>query len=225
MIKAAIFDLDGVLLDSMGIWRDLGARYLRSRDREPEPGLNELLYTMSMEQGAEYLRDHYELTESTEDVMNGLKKMLEDFYYYEVSAKPGTLEMLSLLASSGIRMVLATSSPRLHVEHALKRLGLLHFFERIFTTGEVGVSKHEPKIYLLAAEHLQAKPEETAVLEDTFYALMTAKNAGFYTVGVYDVHSLSSQAEIRAEACEYVGEGGWNEYIAAKMQAKSCEAE
>ena len=52
MIRGTIFDLDGVLLDSMGIWEDLGARYLRRLHITPEPGLNEILFTMSMEQGA-----------------------------------------------------------------------------------------------------------------------------------------------------------------------------
>ena len=72
MTKGAIFDLDGVLLDSMGIWNDLGARYLRSLGVTPEEGLNEILFSMSMEQGAEYLHTHYvkrgkynELTEET----------------------------------------------------------------------------------------------------------------------------------------------------------------
>ena len=72
MIRAAIFDLDGVVLDSMSIWRDLGARYLLHRGLTPEPGLGELLFSMSMEQGAEYLHTHYvkrgkynELTEET----------------------------------------------------------------------------------------------------------------------------------------------------------------
>lgn len=51
MTKAAVFDLDGVLLDSMGIWNDLGARYLRSLGVTPEEGLNEILFSMSMEQG------------------------------------------------------------------------------------------------------------------------------------------------------------------------------
>lgn len=61
MTKAAVFDLDGVLLDSMGIWNDLGARYLRSLGVTPEEGLNEILFSMSMEQGAEYLHTHYAL--------------------------------------------------------------------------------------------------------------------------------------------------------------------
>ena len=161
MTKGAIFDLDGVLLDSMGIWNDLGARYLRSRGLMPEPGLNEILFSMSMEQGAEYLHTHYPLAQSAG-----------------------------------------------HVTHALQRLGLLGYFAQIFTTGEIGVSKHEPTIYLLAAQALGSAPGETIVFEDSLYALKTAKAAGFYTVGVYDADGESDQAGLKAAADLYVKELG-----------------
>ena len=87
MTKAAVFDLDGVLLDSMGIWNDLGARYLRSLGVTPEEGLNEILFSMSMEQGAEYLHTHYALPQSAAEVGAGIANMLRDFYFYEVPAK------------------------------------------------------------------------------------------------------------------------------------------
>ena len=89
MTKAAVFDLDGVLLDSMGIWNDLGARYLRSLGVTPEEGLNEILFSMSMEQGAEYLHTHYALPQSAAEVGAGIADMLRDFYFYEVPAKDG----------------------------------------------------------------------------------------------------------------------------------------
>ena len=188
MTKGAIFDLDGVLLDSMGIWNDLGARYLRSRGLMPEQGLNEILFSMSMEQGAEYLHTHYPLA--------------------QFPAKPGAAALLAALAAKGIPMAAATSSPRGHMTHALQRLGLLGYFAQIFTTGEVGVSKHEPTIYLLAAQALGSAPGETTVFEDSLYALKTAKAAGFYTVGVYDADGESDQAGLKAAADLYVKELG-----------------
>lgn len=204
MTKAAIFDLDGVLLDSMGIWNDLGARYLRSLGVTPEDGLNEILFSMSMEQGAEYLHTHYALPQSAAEVGAGIKGLLRDFYFYEVSAKPGAAELLAGLAARGIPMAAATSSPREHVTRALGRLGLLGYFTQIFTTTEVGVSKHEPKIYLLAAQTLNAAPTETLVFEDSLYALKTAKAAGFYTVGVYDADGERDQAGLQRDADLYV---------------------
>ena len=97
MTKAAVFDLDGVLLDSMGIWNDLGARYLRSLGVTPEEGLNEILFSMSMEQGAEYLHTHYALPQSAAEVGAGIADMLRDFYFYEVTAKDGAAALLARL--------------------------------------------------------------------------------------------------------------------------------
>ena len=104
MIRGAIFDLDGVLLDSMGIWKDLGARYLRSLHIQPEPGLNEILFAMSMEQGAAYLKEHYPLPQSEAEIGEGIARMLEDYYFYEVPAKPGAAALLNFLAERGIQV-------------------------------------------------------------------------------------------------------------------------
>ena len=80
----------------------------------------------------------------------------------------------------------------------------LGYFTRLFTTAEVGVSKHEPTIYLLAAEALHAAPAETLVFEDSLYALKTAKAAGFYTIGVYDADGETDQAGLQMAADLYV---------------------
>ena len=105
MTKAAVFDLDGVLLDSMGIWNDLGARYLRSQGVTPEEGLNEILFSMSMEQGAEYLHTHYALPQSAAEVGAGIADMLRDFYFYEVPAKDGAAALLAALTARGVKLV------------------------------------------------------------------------------------------------------------------------
>ena len=204
MIRAAIFDLDGVLLDSLSIWEDLGARYLRAKDITPEEGLGKTLFPMSMEQGTRYMKDRYALPESPEGILEGLKTLLEHFYFEEVPAKPGAEELLSCLKARGIPLAAATSSPRPHVTAALDRLGLLGYFQKVFTTGELGTSKHRPDIYLLAAKALGAKPEETLVLEDSLYALQTAKAAGFRTVGVFDPIGEPDQETLEQEAGQYV---------------------
>ena len=188
MTKAAVFDLDGVLLDSMGIWNDLGARYLRSLGVTPEEGLNEILFSMSMEQGAEYLHTHYALPQSAAEVGAGIADMLRDFYFYEVPAKDGAAALLAALTARGVKLAAATSSPREHVTRALERLGLLGDFTRLFTTAEVGV----------------AAPAETLVFEDSLYALKTAKAAGFYTIGVYDADGETDQAGLQKAADLYV---------------------
>ena len=131
MIRGAIFDLDGVLLDSMGIWEDLGARYLRAQGITPEPGLNAILFAMSMEQGAAYLKAHYPLPQSEAEIGDGIARMVADYYFYEVPAKPGAAALLAFLAERNIPMAAATSSPRTHVTQALRRLGLLPYLKGI----------------------------------------------------------------------------------------------
>jgi len=205
-IKGVIFDLDGVLLDSMSIWTDLGARYLESIGAEPEEGLAEVLFSMSMEQGAEYMSEHYDLAESPDEVMDGLRHMLENFYFYEVKAKAGARELLKRFAEAGIRMTAATSSPREHVERALERNGLLSFISKIFTSEEVRSSKHSPEIYDAASSFMGTTPQETLVFEDSLYALKTASEAGYVTVGVFDADGEKDQKGVRETSDIYIKE-------------------
>lgn len=203
-IRGAIFDLDGVLLDSMAVWNDLGVRYLQKRGIEPEIGLSQILFSMSMEQGADYLKTQYQLPDTPQEILAGIEQMLQDFYFYEVQAKEGAKELLQFLQEKNVKMIAATSSPREHVTKALQRNGLYSYLQQIYTTGEVGVSKHEPRIYQLAAESLGTKPEETLVFEDSLYALKTAKNAGFRAIGVYDADGETDQDGVRQTGEIYI---------------------
>lgn len=206
MINGVIFDIDGVLLDSLGIWDDLGARYLKSIGVQPEEGLNEILFSMSMEQGSTYLNEHYNLQKTYAEVSAGISQMLEDFYFDEVLPKTGAKELLEFFKAKGIKMTAATSSPRIHVEKALERNGMLGFIDKLFTNTEVGASKHEPKIYNEAAAYMGTKPEATLVFEDSLYALKTAKNAGFVTAGVYDIKGETDQEGVKNTGDFYIKE-------------------
>lgn len=204
MIKGAIFDVDGTLLDSMRIWTDAGSRYIESLHLVPEENLGEILFRMSLEEGGSYLKEEYRLEQTEREIIDGVLKIVQDFYFFQVQAKPQMPELLENLEKQHIPMVIATSSDRNCVEKALARVGLLHYFSRIFTCTEVGAGKKEPAIYLRAAEHLGTKPEETLVYEDAVHALLTAKHAGFRTVGVYDRCSEADWDVIRDEADECI---------------------
>ena len=213
MIRGAIFDLDGVVLDSMGVWRDLGARYLARLGAAPEEGLADKLFSMSMEQGAAYLKERYNLAGSVAEIVGGIGRMVEDFYFHEVRAKPGVGRLMEAFVQAGVQMAAATSSPREHVRRALERNGLLGYFSAIYTTGEVGKSKHSPDIFDLAAREMGLAPGEVLVFEDSLYALRTAKAAGYRTVGVFDAAGEAAQDELRRTADAYVGEGGYAEFL------------
>lgn len=206
MIKGAIFDVDGTLLDSMEIWEDAGARYLKRIGKEPEDGLSEILYPMTMAEGARYVKKHYRLASSPDEIMQGVLDTVRDFYFYEAPLKKGVKEFLDGMAKKGIPMTAATASNKAHIETAFKRLGIDGYFGSIFTCEEVGAGKRYPLIYERAAKYLRAKPEEVLVFEDALYALKTAENAGFRTVGVYDRFSAGDTEEIKRQAHIFVQE-------------------
>lgn len=197
MIKGAIFDVDGTLLDSMAIWEDAGVRYLEKMGLEPEKGLSGILHPMSVEEGAAYLKEHYGLRQNTEQIVSDVLEVVRDFYENEALPKPGAKEFLKKLSEQGLPMAAATSSDRMHIEVAFKRLGIRSYFRRIFTCSEVGAGKNKPDIYQRAAEELGTKPEETYVFEDMLHAIRTAADAGFRTVGVYDRFSEEDQEELK----------------------------
>lgn len=203
MIKGAIFDVDGTLLDSMEIWEEAGIRYLKKQKIEPEPGLSRLLFPMTVEEAACYMQETCHLSQSTDQIIEGILHTVQDFYYYEAPLKPGVKELLEKMKQRKIPMVIATSSERDHIDAAFQRLGIAHYFERIFTCSEVGAGKSQPLIYQKAAEYLGTKPGDTCVFEDVLHAIRTAKKAGFYTAAVYDRFSNNDQEEIKKTADLY----------------------
>ena len=188
MLKGAIFDFDGTLVDSMFIWDTIGEDYLRSLGKEPHEDLKETFMTLTLEEAAEYYRTHYGVTLSVKEIVDGVNAMVEGIYRTRVALKQGVADFLAQLKENGTRMCIATVTDRYLVEETLDRLGILQYFSEIFTCAEVGYGKDKPIIYRKALEHLDTAKNETYVFEDSLFALKTAKADGFTTVGVYDRH-------------------------------------
>lgn len=201
-MQATIFDVDGTLLDSMPVWENIGERYLSGLQIKAEENLNEVLNTMSLEQGAAYLKEGYQLDKSIPQIINEVLKIVSDFYRFEAPVKPGVRETLEWLQGKKVKMVVATSGNKELAEAALKRNGIRDYFDRIYTCTEIGSGKDEPVIYLKAAEFMQAEPKDIFVFEDALHAAETAKKAGFVVVGVYDQGNRENISEMK-EVCDY----------------------
>lgn len=184
-IRGAIFDLDGTLLDSTGMWDELDGRYLRSLGRQPLDDLSEKLHPLTMLQAAELIRSEYSLTKSPEEIMAEIISLAEEFYRSEVQLKRGAEQLLKRLNEAGIPMCVCTANDRRLTLAALERLGVMKYFRGCLTCGEYG-GKDSEGIFLAAARLLETAPAQTAVFEDSLHALTTAKNAGFIGVAVYD---------------------------------------
>ena len=203
MIKGAIFDFDGTLVDSMFIWDTFGEDYLRTLGKEPKENLTETFKTFTLEQAAEYYREHYGVSLSVGEIVDGVNEMVAEIYRTKVALKKGVLEFLRDLRSKGVKMCVATVTDRPIVEDVLVSLGIRDFFVEILTCAELGCNKETPHIYRAALEVLGTRKEETVVFEDALHALMTAKNDGFPVAAVYDKHELR-QTEMKENGDYYI---------------------
>ncbi len=181
-----IFDFDGTLFDSMYVWDDAAALYLRTRGIEGKPTLREDVRALSLWQTALFFQREYGLALPAEEIMEGVNRVIEARYLREVMPKPGVREFLSALRQRGIPLCVATATDRYLIEAALARCGLSAFFEEIFTCGEVGHGKDEPAVYRAAAERFGLPPRQCLVFEDALHAARTAGEDGFTVVGVGD---------------------------------------
>lgn len=218
MIKGAIFDLDGTLLDSMSVWDTFGERYLRSLGKAPRENLTEVFKAFTLEQSAEYYRAHYGVSLSVEEIVKGANQMIEGYYINEAELKQGADVFVKKLYDNGVRMCVATVTDRYLAEAALERLGIRRYFSEIFTTAEVGHDKTTPHIYRAALAHLGTEKRETVVFEDAYHALMTAKRDGFPVAAVYDRHE-TKRIEMKAAADYYVSDYGRFDWNKAKRTA------
>ena len=203
-IKGAIFDLDGVLLDSMFIWDILGETYLKDQGIQPRDDVREALRPMSLLQAAQYFRDEYEMLDSVQAIIDGINHLVEHFYFDLAMPKPGVLDFLDKLMDNNVKMCITTATDRFIVDAALKRNKIEHYFDKIFTCTEVGHGKDEPDIYLCALEFLGMTKRDVVVFEDALYAINTAKKAGFSVATVYDSTALDQQTEIKKLADVYI---------------------
>jgi HAD superfamily hydrolase (TIGR01509 family) len=200
MIKGAIFDVDGTLLDSMKIWNSMGERYLAQLGIQAKSGLGKILFTMTIDESAVYLKETYNLSATHAEIVKALKALVQNFYETEAPLKVGVKAALAYLSAKEIPMAVATASEREMIEAAFKRLGIEKYFKKIFTCSEVGAAKNQPLIFQKAGAWLGVLPQETLVFEDGLYAIQTAKRAGFLTIGLYDEVSQSDWPTIKNEA-------------------------
>ena len=203
-IKAAIFDLDSTLIDSMWVWGKIDEDYFRSRNMDSPKNLKSQIEHLSFDEAAAYFKSTLNISDTIEEI----QKEWTDFAYVEylnnVKLKPGVVEFLSLLKASNIKIGLATSNSKPLLEAVLKANCIYHYFDCITLTSEVSRGKNFPDVYLLAAEKLGVKPEECIVFEDILPAVKGAKATGMKVVGVYDDFSKEQSEDIINHADMYI---------------------
>ena len=204
-IKGVIFDLDGTLVDSMGVWAKIDVDYLNKLGHEVPNNLKEEITHLGFKEVAKYFKKRFNIADSEEEIMKTWHDMAYIEYKENIKLKPGAREFLKQLKESNIKIGLATSNSYPLLEVSLKSNDIFDLFDSITITGEVSRGKDFPDVYLLAAERLGLDPKDCAVFEDILPAVKGALSAGMKVFAVED-HTVSDEerTEIKKYAHEYI---------------------
>jgi len=203
-LKGAIFDLDGTLLDSMGIWADIDKRFLAKRGIAMPDDYVEKVTPMNYQQASEYTIQRFQLLEEQEDIIREWVQMSVDAYRFEIKLKPFVKEYLTILKHMGVKLAVATAQTPELFESTLKNNGIFELFDAFTNLSEVHCGKGFPDIYLLAAQRLNLAPQDCMVFEDIYAGICGAKAGNFHTCGVYDSYSDYEKDKIEDSAEIYI---------------------
>lgn len=200
--EAVIFDLDGSLVDSMWMWREIDIEYL-GRFGIPLPeDLQARIEGMSFSETAVFFKENFDIPDTIEQMKSDWNQMAWDKYMNEVPLKPGAKEFLAGCRQRGIKLGIATSNSRELVENVAAAHQLKDYFSCIMTGCDVKRGKPSPDIYLAVAEKLQVNPANCLVFEDIIPGIQAGKNAGMEVCAVEDAYSIAVREE-KAELADY----------------------
>lgn len=186
---AIIFDLDGTLVDSMWLWKDIDIEYLSRFGIAYNEKLQSEIEGKSFTETAIYFKENFGITDTIEKIKNDWNEMAYLKYKEQVSLKTGALEFLKLLKEKRKKLGIATSNSTQLTEVCLNSLNISSLFDVVITGSDIKTGKPAPDIYLENAKRLKVLPERCLVFEDIPVGIMAGKNAGMKTCAVADEYS------------------------------------
>lgn len=201
--KAAIFDLDGTIIDSNAVWAKIDKIILQNSGIMCTDDFIHKIASMTYEEAAEEMQK-LGVKKTTEEIIVECNKLAIKEYRYNIFLKDGVREYLDELKKNGIKIALATASPKILYEPVLRNNHIYNYFDIFCTTDDVGKSKDYPDIYLLAASELGVHPSDCFVFEDVLKGIVSAKNAGMTAIAVYDKYSDEDIITLRATADRFI---------------------
>lgn len=199
-----VFDLDGTLLDSNGIWRAIDERFVRRRGRVLTDEYNEYVSHAIFPDAARFTKRYYHLEESEEEIMAAWHSMAYRAYASELVMKPGAQAFLMRCKDAGERTVLYTSSEPSLCRAALEHHGIEGCFERLLFAQELKLEKKHSTSFTTLSAMLDAEPGACILYDDSPVACASAKKAGWHVVGVYDPFFASHRDTMLRQCDEYI---------------------
>lgn len=203
-IKGVIFDLDGTLVDSMWMWKQIDIEFLGRYGLDVPNDLERIIEGMSFSETAAYFKERFQLPMTLEEIKNTWNQMALNKYSNEVDLKPGAGEFLQYLKENDIAMGIATSNSRELVNAVTIALGIQKYFDSITTACEVKAGKPAPDIYYKVAKDLNLDPKQCVVFEDVPAGILAGKRAGMKVYAVEDQFSNHLRKEKIELADQYI---------------------
>jgi HAD superfamily hydrolase (TIGR01509 family) len=202
--KAVIFDLDGTLIDSMGIWFEVDKEFLRKRNiAVPKNLFQEVEGGNSYTEIAQFFKDRFDLPESIEEIMEEWTNMVSSHYENDIRLKPGAAEFLDYLKSRSLKLGLGTSNCLSLTEAVLRNNSALNMFDSIKAGCTDIRGKPFPDIFLSVAEELGVEPEECLVIEDVLVGVQAARMAGMTVYAIEDEYVGEERNTVKQTADFY----------------------
>lgn len=202
-LGAAVFDLDGTLIDSMRIWQEVDEEFFARRSMPVPDGYQREIAHLGFRASAEFTVGKYLPQESVPSVLEEWRVQVAEKYAAADAGryfKEGALAYVRALYAAGVKLGVATaSSPELFLP-VLDAGGIRGLFTAFTTVDEAGAHKGCEDIFLLSAQKLGLPPARCAVFEDNLTALRAAKRAGMFTVGVFDEAARETAPQLKEEA-------------------------
>ncbi len=203
-IKAAVFDLDGTLIDSMGVWERVDRSFLSKHGFPQDEYYIEQLRNKNYREAVEFTLDYLKVDLTPEELMAEWDEMAIWEYGHSIPLKEGAHELLAYCKSKNMPIILATvSNPGLY-ETVLKRHDIYDYFTGFTSEEAADKGKSDPFIYLEAASIAGVTPGECIVFEDILKGIQSASSAGFVTCAVEDASQWKDRDQIKAAADLYV---------------------
>ena len=199
-----IFDLDGTLTDSNGLWLEVDHRFLSRRGLESTPEYLDGVARSIFPVAADFTKEYYGLDDDPADIMAEWESLAAHQYRYEVELKPGVAAFLEQCRRQGIRMAVFTACRPPLCMAVLERHGLARYFDRILFAEELGIDKHDPRCYRELCALLDTAPEHCLFFDDSPANCAAALAAGLKTVGVRDSFYANRQEELKASCSRYL---------------------
>jgi HAD superfamily hydrolase (TIGR01509 family) len=185
--SAAIFDLDGLLIDSEPTWHNVHPQFLQRHGISIDQGTLKQTLGRGIKDVIQFHKDENGLTGDTDELAAEFRGMFYDEFLSEKGLKlmPGAIAFVTLVFDNGYKLGLATGGhAKENVIKMLERLSLLKYFEVIVSSDMVKKGKPDPEVFLFTAKQLQVEPSQCLVFEDSPNGVLAGKRAGMTVFGV-----------------------------------------